>query len=129
MHSHEFCYWLQGYFELRETGTALTKKQMDCIARHVELVKAVDKTQSGNFVHWIRGVIGTTVVIDRLEENKSKFENFSASITELIKAELANCFKHEIDNKYGIEGLDQIHHPTPNRPPIGPFNPDGTLRC
>lgn len=41
MKSHEFCYWLQGYFELRSAGKevgGLDKDQVDCIAKHLALV-------------------------------------------------------------------------------------------
>lgn len=41
MTSREFCYWLQGYFELMHAGAApyaLTAKQAELIQRHLALV-------------------------------------------------------------------------------------------
>lgn len=37
MNSREFCYWLQGMFELTNT-TSLDEKQTDLIKRHLQLV-------------------------------------------------------------------------------------------
>jgi hypothetical protein len=36
--STEFCYWLQGYFELSPPGVALTAEQTDMVRRHLNLV-------------------------------------------------------------------------------------------
>jgi len=38
MKSTEFCYWLQGFFELTETSGPLTAHQADLIKRHLNLV-------------------------------------------------------------------------------------------
>lgn len=44
MKSTEFCYWLQGFFELDENGPkqaekkTLTAEQTECIRRHLSLV-------------------------------------------------------------------------------------------
>ena len=37
MNSVDFCYWLQGYFELSE-ATTLTANQVDLIIKHLNLV-------------------------------------------------------------------------------------------
>jgi hypothetical protein len=39
--SRDFCYWLQGYLEINAADTAgseLTPPQVECIARHLNLV-------------------------------------------------------------------------------------------
>lgn len=36
--SSEFCYWLQGHFELNDTGSGLTPKQTAVVKRHLSLV-------------------------------------------------------------------------------------------
>jgi len=125
MRTHEFAYWLQGYFELQENTNALTRKQAECIVRHAQLVTTVERTRTGNFVSWVRGVLQTAGMIDNEESNGAKFEDFSASLTELIRAELHECFKHEIDNKYGVEGLGEVHKP------LGPptWDPNTLIRC
>ncbi|RJQ27104.1 hypothetical protein C4577_02165 [Candidatus Parcubacteria bacterium] len=41
MTSREFCYWLQGYFEIRENSPSanfLNAEQMDCIKKHLAMV-------------------------------------------------------------------------------------------
>jgi hypothetical protein len=38
MKASEFCYWLQGYFELTEHQRDLTSKQVDCVRKHLALV-------------------------------------------------------------------------------------------
>ena len=38
MKSTEFCYWLQGYFELRRGEAPLTHEQVEIIERHLALV-------------------------------------------------------------------------------------------
>ena len=38
MTSREFCYWLQGSFELGEPNTPLTEKQVQTIKNHLKLV-------------------------------------------------------------------------------------------
>lgn len=44
MKTTEFCYWLQGYFELNEDigAEGLSKKQVDLIQKHLALVFAHD---------------------------------------------------------------------------------------
>lgn len=41
MTEREFCYWLQGYFELSGSTNGLTADQVECIRRHLQLVDAV----------------------------------------------------------------------------------------
>lgn len=38
MKSTEFCYWLQGYFELGPDGQGLSSEQVDMIRKHLALV-------------------------------------------------------------------------------------------
>jgi hypothetical protein len=38
MKSVEFCYWLQGFFELSETSEGLIARQADLIKRHLNMV-------------------------------------------------------------------------------------------
>ncbi len=40
MKSRDFCYWLQGYFELDGTEEGLSKKQTECVKKHLALVFA-----------------------------------------------------------------------------------------
>jgi hypothetical protein len=38
MEAVQFCYWLQGYFEIHGRNDGLTTEQLDCIRRHLALV-------------------------------------------------------------------------------------------
>jgi hypothetical protein len=38
MTSRDFCFWLQGYFEIKGTADAITPAQADLIRRHLALV-------------------------------------------------------------------------------------------
>lgn len=40
MKSRDFCYWLQGYFELARTDgiPVLSEKKMECIEKHLAMV-------------------------------------------------------------------------------------------
>lgn len=41
MRSRDFCYWLQGFFEIssiNDHGNALSPKQVECIRRHLDMV-------------------------------------------------------------------------------------------
>ncbi len=40
MKASEFCYWLQGYFEISERKNGLSPKQTETIQRHLSLVFA-----------------------------------------------------------------------------------------
>jgi len=97
MHTNEFVYWLQGYFELKDElesteskGFPLTRKQMECIRRHMDIVKSVDKENTGNFILWLEGVLSLAQYSD-IDYNDT---------TDLIRTKLAGIFKHEIDKSY-----------------------------
>lgn len=52
MKATEFCYWLQGYFELQPQTMPLTTEQVSCIQRHLNLVFAHDiDPQAGSAAH------------------------------------------------------------------------------
>ena len=38
MNSRDFCYWLQGFFELTEEGSVLSAKQTQAIKNHLNMV-------------------------------------------------------------------------------------------
>lgn len=52
MKSTEFCYWLQGFFELSESNKALTPEQVQTITNHLKLVflHEIDPSYSDNKV-------------------------------------------------------------------------------
>lgn len=52
MTSRDFCYWLQGFFELQGTNEALTTEQVQIIRNHLKLVflHEIDPSYSDNKV-------------------------------------------------------------------------------
>lgn len=50
MTSRDFCFWLQGFFELTESNTALTEEQIQTIKNHLKLVflHEIDPSYSDN---------------------------------------------------------------------------------
>jgi hypothetical protein len=50
MTSRDFCYWLQGFFELQGTNQALTPEQVQIIRNHLKLVflHEIDPSYSDN---------------------------------------------------------------------------------
>ncbi len=109
MKTTEFCYWLQGYFELG--GNTLTAKQIAIVNAHLDLVfKYMQLTKAkpdagSNFCFLLKGMLygGHPDV-------------------QVIKSELSKCFLHEIDPTYGDaqmqDELNAIHsdldYPTGN---------------
>ena len=49
MKAHEFCYWLQGFFEISESKSGISEKQEQIIKRHLSLVFSheLDKQNDG----------------------------------------------------------------------------------
>lgn len=97
MHTNEFVYWFQGYFELKDElesdeskGFPLTQKQIECIKRHIDIVKSVDKENTGNFILWLEGVLSLAQYSD-IDSNHT---------TDLIRTELARIFRDVIDKSY-----------------------------
>lgn len=70
MTSRDFCYWLQGFFELNEEPSAeLSAKQADMIKRHLSLV----------FKHEIDPAMGDAEHQQKLNETHGTAQPFDAS--------------------------------------------------
>lgn len=64
MTSREFCYWLQGLFELTDTST-LTERQVNLIKKHLQLV----------FIHEIDPSYGDKEVQEHLNKIHNEDNN------------------------------------------------------
>lgn len=42
MKAHEFCFWLQGHFELGDTSGGLSSEKLEVVKRHLAMVFAHD---------------------------------------------------------------------------------------
>lgn len=98
MKSTEFCYWLQGYFELKkEKALSFDEDQTQSVKNHLEMVFAHDP-QPMQFCAFLRGyfTISEPVII---EESQAK----------IIHEELSKTFKNEIDSRYSPQQYQQLN--------------------
>lgn len=116
MTSRDFCYWLQGSFEINGVKN-FDSAQTDMIKKHMKLVFEYDKTPS-KFVNWLEGYL------------QASNDILTPADCKKIGERLGEEFQHVIDPQYGDEkvqsDLNVIHNPSFVRPP----NEDGTIyRC
>jgi hypothetical protein len=127
MKAQEFCYWLQGYFEL-SGASELTTRQTEMIDRHLAMVSIHEKGdgRSVQFCNELREALrprfGKTPTIDR-------------SICAGVKSRLNEVFLHEIDPSYPLDDQSNLNAAhldwnTPiDVPASGPWNyPPGARR-
>lgn len=100
MQSRQFCYWLQGSFELNET-VEFTQEETQIIKDHLALVFKYDSKPLA-FCCFLNGyfTLGKPQFIDK-------------ETTILIKQKLNNTFKFEIDPSYPAneqKQLQEIHN-------------------
>ncbi len=123
MRAVEFCYWLQGYFELgnpEAKDLTLTVGQVRTIRAHLNLVQRCDPKHDNLFVEWLSTFIAGG-------ENRI----LNASDTAKVKRLLARQFKHEIDPSYDGDN-DELQAVHDGHPAIGgthPTNPHVVYRC
>lgn len=118
MTSRDFCYWLQGLFELSENLTCLSAKQVSLIQKHLALVfrsqvdasRNADANVGARFCSWLEGFL----------EDKDKEPLEAASVSK-IRERLNNQFLHAIDPTFqNRDELSEIHSgrkPKDNEPP------------
>jgi len=108
MRTNEFCYWLQGFFELNMHVDSLSEMQLKLIRGHLRLVTETEKQLSG-FPLWLDGFLkgldcgnGSMIALNKKPTNE-------------IEEELAKFFKNVIDNSYSVPA-DQLRQAHPDRP-------------
>ena len=92
MYNQEFCYWLQGYFEIG--GPQMTQPlqpfQLTIIRNHLNLTKKVDGLK-----------LSLCIWLDRqLRAIERGFKQPDTNFTKQVKLELNKVFVHDIDNSY-----------------------------
>lgn len=96
MNNREFCYWLQGYFELLDADV-LTNPQVQIIRRHINLAKQVDGGLT-KFPIFLEGFFAACN------------DNPTTEQIQTIKRMLNQEFEHVIDPSYKDQKkLNQIH--------------------
>ena len=108
MTSREFCYWLQGFFEIRgelQDGRGLDEKQVAIIKKHLDMV----------FVHEIDGSYPDREVLDAIHSGgELKVPPELQKQIDELKKELARK-------------TEELRKQLTMRPPSSPFGP--TMRC
>lgn len=90
MYAREFCYWLQGAFEVGNLP-ALTMTSNACIKKHLEMVAKTNQegqpVEAVSFCQWLTGGIDF-IQHENLEQ------------TETVRKRLDSVFEHAIDPSY-----------------------------
>lgn len=96
MKAIEFCYWLQGSFELNDTKS-FDLKEAQSIQQHLDLVFKHDP-KANSFCFLLKGIFITkeNLALDELT-------------TQSIKEQLATTFKNEIDPSYPDNEQDELN--------------------
>ncbi len=131
MNATEFCYWLQGFFELTNNSNIIFNIPMvRCLRNHLALVKEIEPNHNNAFIIWLEVELDDkmTVMSDDVKR---------------IKTILGQQFKHVIDPTYLLNNdlvqADKLQtiHDWPTEPDLGPKNNYGygnkpgtpTYRC
>ena len=100
MLSQQFCYWLQGSFELNES-LEFNTQETQIIKSHLDLVFKNDP-RPNQFCQFLNGYFIF-----------SKTEELDKEVTSFIKEDLRQTFKNEIDPSYPKneqQKLNEIHN-------------------
>lgn len=117
MKSTEFCYWLQGYFEIAGPEATLDRPgSLDLMTRHLELVRhhqgSGASSESARFCLWFEGFIEASRDLTP--------DGFGLSATRIIRSKLSDAFLLEIDPSYGDADTDaqrsSIHREPKTKP-------------
>jgi len=108
MTSINFCYWLQGKFEIDGPNLRhLTGAQVEMISRHLNMVLVHEPDTEVPFIHWLRDILAFG--------DSSKIGWSEANVV-LIRQRLNLCFIHVIDPELGDAEhqakLDEAHNGT-----------------
>ncbi len=97
MNARDFCYWLQGAFEIADCKS-MTAEQVAMLKAHLALVERLDPAHDNTFVAF-------------LSVRLNGVQALSTKDTEAIRRFLAAQFKHEIDPSYAGDKatLQKIH--------------------
>lgn len=108
MTERDFCYWLQGYFELTlPDAINLTGPRIDCIRRHIDLVRVTEPGKPSALCAWIDGALA----------------GGGSTAEAAVRERLAQHFKHVIDPQHPEPGKASAAHSG------GGHHGDVILRC
>jgi len=107
MTPRDFCYWLQGTFELGKVQS-MDASQLDILRKHLQLVYRAQYDDSRNpdawvgkeFCDWLTGVLSV-----------ASNDGLSEAQTKTIATRLNKTFQHVIDGTFeNLDELLDIHH-------------------
>lgn len=85
MTSRDFCYWLMGLFELTETNTPLTPKQVEIIKNHLKLVflYEIDPSYSDDKI--------VQQIFQNVHDGKEPLHNIKIETIAPVREAIAKC--------------------------------------
>ncbi len=123
MDNLQFCYWLQGYFEIGTKNglgnTNLNKEQLEIVRQHIILVEQENPWTCG-FIQWLQGVIDTTRVLTLKSADYIK-------LSKAINHQLTELFEKKTP-PFDNNRLEDSTEPLEISPPLFPtlINPNVT---
>lgn len=94
MLARDFCYWLQGYFEIQskyapDAQTPLTAEQVECIKRHLNLVfiHDIDPSAGGPEEQAKLNAIHNGMTPEQVEEMKKRIEDLEKRPPQVVRYE------------------------------------------
>lgn len=125
MKTNEFCYWLQGFYELNVNVDEMTTIQLGLLKGHLNLCEKNEGELKG-FPLWLKGFL-RGLDLSAGEELKT-LNRVSVREIEIV---LATYFKNVIDHTYEktAEELRQEHPQRPQVPIFGGPDLKSLLEC
>lgn len=102
MRESEFFYWLQGYFELG-SPTALTIEQVECIRRHVHLVRLSAPTEA---------MTSVIVILVLMSEGDMDLQRGTDKLRARVAAHFQHVLDHQAPGAATQAELNHTHDPT-----------------
>ena len=106
MKSRDFCYWLQGFFELEDLNknpkkTEIAKDQVECIRKHLNMVfcHEIDPSMGGKEHQGLENLAQSITEEETQVEETEKEQNSTANIPDYMNS---NLTEEELDAKYDI---------------------------
>lgn len=91
MNSNDFCYWLQGFFELSNNNQGLSKQQTQIIQDHLNLVfnkktpsynsKMIDNDKVESISKWLSSEEGQKAMADAAESARKQIDDLNRCTT------------------------------------------------
>ena len=125
MTPRDFCYWLQGYFELsKPANIVFGQQERDILEKHLQLVlRTIAENPNTHYRDTPRATAFCFMVCGMLSTWNGK--TFSVSEIKTLAGQLDKVFEHELDAVSApVELQDELNHLHGSSDPNGPV-----MRC